>query len=91
MKKLRHVDCQIGRYSKSDLLRPNISCMLIIYVFIDALFRRFRASWLTQFYAITWRAWLSVLKEPMLIRVRLSQTIVSLKVVMVINLRSFYE
>lgn len=37
--------------------------------------QRFRASWLTQFYAITWRAWLSVLKEPMLVKVRLSQTI----------------
>lgn len=90
MKKLQHVDYQIGRYSKSDLWRANISCMLIVF-FIDALFRRFRASWLTQFYAITWRAWLSVLKEPMLIRVRLSQTIVSLEVIMVIILRSFYE
>ncbi|KAG5683231.1 hypothetical protein PVAND_012524 [Polypedilum vanderplanki] len=37
--------------------------------------QRFRAPWLTQFYAITWRAWLSVLKEPMLVKVRLSQTI----------------
>ncbi|KAL7031147.1 hypothetical protein ACKWTF_006909 [Chironomus riparius] len=37
--------------------------------------QRFRASWLTQFHAITWRAWLSVLKEPMLVKVRLSQTI----------------
>lgn len=37
----------------------------------------YRASWWTQFYAILWRSWLSVLKEPMLVKVRLLQTIVS--------------
>lgn len=36
-----------------------------------------RASWWTQFRVILWRSWLSVLKEPMLVRVRLIQTVVS--------------
>jgi ATP-binding cassette, subfamily G (WHITE), eye pigment precursor transporter len=40
---------------------------------------KYRASWLTQFYAVLWRSWLSVLKEPMLVKVRLLQTIVSCK------------
>lgn len=35
-----------------------------------------RASWWTQFRVILWRSWLSVLKEPMLVRVRLIQTVV---------------
>jgi ATP-binding cassette, subfamily G (WHITE), eye pigment precursor transporter len=37
----------------------------------------YRATWWTQFYAILWRSWLSVLKEPLLVKVRLLQTIVS--------------
>lgn len=36
----------------------------------------YRASWWTQFIAILWRSWLSVLKEPMLVKVRLLQTTV---------------
>lgn len=40
---------------------------------------RYRATWWTQFYAVLWRSWLSVLKEPMLVKVRLLQTTVSLQ------------
>lgn len=36
----------------------------------------YRATWWTQFYAVLWRSWLSVLKEPMLVKVRLLQTMV---------------
>lgn len=36
----------------------------------------YRASWLMQFRAILWRSWSTVLKEPLLVRVRLIQTIV---------------
>uniref|UniRef100_A0A336LVT6 Protein white n=1 Tax=Culicoides sonorensis TaxID=179676 RepID=A0A336LVT6_CULSO len=36
----------------------------------------YRATWSTQFIAILWRSWLSVLKEPMLVKVRLLQTTV---------------
>lgn len=39
--------------------------------------RRCRATWCTQFRVILWRSWMSMLKEPMLVRVRLIQTIVS--------------
>lgn len=38
---------------------------------------RYRASWFTQFRAILWRSWSTVLKEPLLVRVRLMQTVVS--------------
>ncbi|XP_053662239.1 protein white isoform X1 [Anopheles marshallii] len=34
----------------------------------------YRSSWWTQFYCILWRSWLSVLKDPMLVKVRLLQT-----------------
>lgn len=36
----------------------------------------YRSSWWTQFRAILWRSWLTVLKEPLLVRVRLLQTVV---------------
>lgn len=39
--------------------------------------RRCKATWFTQFRVILWRSWMSMLKEPMLVRVRLIQTIVS--------------
>ncbi|XP_030764169.1 ABC transporter G family member 36-like [Sitophilus oryzae] len=35
----------------------------------------YRASWCAQFRAVLWRSWLSILKEPLLVRVRLLQTI----------------
>lgn len=38
---------------------------------------QYRATWWTQFLAILWRSWLNVVKEPMLIKVRLLQTGVS--------------
>uniref|UniRef100_A0A1A9V0K8 Protein white n=2 Tax=Glossina austeni TaxID=7395 RepID=A0A1A9V0K8_GLOAU len=34
----------------------------------------YKATWFTQFRAILWRSWLSVLKEPLLVKVRLIQT-----------------
>jgi hypothetical protein len=37
----------------------------------------YRATWFEQFRAVQWRSFLSVIKEPMLIQVRLFQTIVS--------------
>lgn len=36
----------------------------------------YKASWCEQFHAVLWRSWLSVIKEPLLIKVRLLQTIV---------------
>lgn len=35
----------------------------------------YKAGWCAQFRAVLWRSWLSVMKEPMLIKVRLLQTI----------------
>lgn len=37
----------------------------------------YKASWCEQFHAVLWRSWLSVIKEPILIKVRLLQTVVS--------------
>lgn len=37
----------------------------------------YKASWCAQFRAVVWRSWLSIIKEPLLVRVRLFQTIVS--------------
>ncbi len=37
----------------------------------------YKASWLAQFNAVMWRSWLSMRKEPLLIKVRLLQTVVS--------------
>jgi len=36
----------------------------------------YKASWCEQFRAVLWRSWLSIIKEPILIKVRLLQTIV---------------
>lgn len=36
----------------------------------------YKASWCEQFRAVLWRSWLSVIKEPILIKVRFLQTIV---------------
>merc|ERR1712142_468431 len=36
----------------------------------------YKASWGTQFRALMWRSWLSVIKEPLIVRVRILQTIV---------------
>lgn len=36
----------------------------------------YKASWCEQFRAVLWRSWLSVIKEPILIKVRLLQTLV---------------
>lgn len=36
----------------------------------------YQASWGTQFLALLWRSWLSVRKEPQLVRVRVLQTAV---------------
>lgn len=37
----------------------------------------YKASWFAQFRAVLWRSWLSVMKDPFLIKVRLLQIIVS--------------
>lgn len=46
--------------------------------------RGYRATWWTQFRAILWRSWLTVMKEPMMVRVRLIQTIVSMAYTVVV-------
>lgn len=36
----------------------------------------YKATWCEQFRAVFWRSWLSVIKEPILIKIRLLQTVV---------------
>lgn len=36
----------------------------------------YKASWSAQFSALMWRSWLSVIKEPLIVQVRIAQTIV---------------
>lgn len=38
-------------------------------------YERYQADWCAQFRAIVWRSWISTLKEPLLIKVRLIQTV----------------
>ena len=35
----------------------------------------YKASWWEQFLALLWRSWLSVIKEPLVVKVRLIQTV----------------
>ncbi|KAF5303835.1 hypothetical protein FQR65_LT08092 [Abscondita terminalis] len=44
----------------------------------------YKASWCTQFRAVLWRSWLSVIKEPLLIRVRLVQTFIMASIIALI-------
>ncbi|CAL8147556.1 unnamed protein product [Orchesella dallaii] len=36
----------------------------------------YKASWWAQFRAVLWRSWISILKEPMVLRVRVIQTVI---------------
>ncbi|KAK4875876.1 hypothetical protein RN001_012298 [Aquatica leii] len=44
----------------------------------------YKASWCAQFRAVLWRSWLSVIKEPLLIRVRLLQTFIMASIIALI-------
>ena len=39
----------------------------------------YKASWSQQFRALLWRSWLTVVREPLIMRVRITQAVVSLK------------
>lgn len=41
----------------------------------------YKASWIEQFYAVFWRSWLSIKKEPALTKIRLIQTIVNISTI----------
>jgi hypothetical protein len=46
------------------------------YIFDEKL--KYKANYYEQFRAVLWRSWISVIKEPILIKVRLLQTVVSI-------------
>lgn len=72
-------------YTSSPLAKDVMECSFDIQKkssgFLDPVagttLQGYRATWCTQFRAILWRSWLNVLKEPMLVKVRLTQTIVN--------------
>ena len=37
----------------------------------------YKSSWWEQFCALLWRSWLSVIKEPLLLKVRILQTVMT--------------
>lgn len=37
----------------------------------------YKISWLAQFRAVLWRSWISYIKDPFVLRIRIVQTIVS--------------
>ncbi|KAF2898582.1 hypothetical protein ILUMI_07596, partial [Ignelater luminosus] len=39
--------------------------------------KRYKASWFSQFRAVLWRSWISVIKEPLLIKVRVLHTLIT--------------
>jgi hypothetical protein len=47
----------------------------------------YNATWWTQFKAVLWRSWLIVKKDPKLVRTRLSQTIVSNLIFLLLSIR----
>lgn len=48
----------------------------------------YKANWFSQFRAVLWRSWLSVIKEPRLVKVRLMQTVM---VSLVISLIYYHQ
>ena len=46
----------------------------------DNEYKKYRASWGTQFLALLKRSWLTAIREPMLFHVRMIQTIASLNI-----------
>lgn len=44
--------------------------------FLDARNSPYKASWWAQLRAVLWRSWISIIKEPLLIKVRLLQTLI---------------
>ena len=49
----------------------------------------YKASWGAQFSACMWRSWLSVVKEPLIMKVRIAQTIVSIYIIRLLLISTF--
>ena len=44
---------------------------------LSSLSSPYKASWSQQFRALLWRSWLTVLREPLIMKVRITQAVVS--------------
>lgn len=51
----------------------------------------YKASWIEQFRALLWRSFLSVMKEPMIVKVNLIQTIVISLILGIIYMNQEYD
>lgn len=80
--------CDVGKdmiaFINSNKINENMEVYLEPINGIDV--QGYTATWSTQFRAILWRSWITVLKEPMLVKVRLMQTVVSCVFLIIINL-----
>ena len=45
---------------------------------LSSLSSPYKTSWSQQFGALLWRSWLTVVREPLIVRVRISQAVVNL-------------
>ena len=36
----------------------------------------YKASWISQFRAVLWRSWISIIKDPLFMRLKIFQTVV---------------
>ncbi|XP_054724470.1 protein white-like [Uloborus diversus] len=52
---------------------------------------KYKASWCSQFYALLWRCWISMIREPMLAKVRFVQTLVVSLLLGLIYLNQAYD
>ncbi|XP_054719148.1 protein white-like [Uloborus diversus] len=52
---------------------------------------RYKASWCKQFRAVMWRSWISMIREPMLTKVRFFQTLIIALLLGLIYLRQDYD
>lgn len=62
--------------SETEVIHSKFEDSLRKMEYLDFNKSPYKASWCEQFRAVLWRSWLSVIKEPILIKVRFLQTVV---------------
>ncbi|XP_015906784.1 protein white isoform X2 [Parasteatoda tepidariorum] len=64
------------------------------YSFVDSQIKpqsRYKAGWFSQFRAVLWRSWISLIREPMLTKVRFLQSIVIALILGLVYLNQSYD
>ena len=68
--------CEAFNRSEDGQLLEQLSSSSHTEVLTSASKSPYKASWTAQFSALMWRSWLSVIKEPLIVQVRIAQTVV---------------